>query len=111
MQFALWLKQEGEGCDYTIGCGNKLVQLRSQTVEEAHEESKAVLLELTGISLGSDGRPNGDSRTFKQALLVIIGGDLTELARLAVEVRTKEKLDERKAEKLELERLKRELGE
>ena len=25
----LWLKQKGEGCDYTIGCGNRLIQLKN----------------------------------------------------------------------------------
>lgn len=27
MEYVAYLKQDGEGCDYTIGCGNKLINL------------------------------------------------------------------------------------
>ena len=113
MKFALWLDQGDRGCDYTIACGKTLIELKAQTVEAAHEEAKGVLYELTHVSLSeNETTPNGDSRIFKQALLVIIGGDLTNLASLAGEIRLKEKLAERTATKREqLERLKKELGE
>lgn len=36
-KYYLWMKQEGEGCDYTIGCGERLVALdtRRQSVHNA----------------------------------------------------------------------------
>ena len=36
-KYYLWMKQEGEGCDYTIGCGEHLVALntRKQSVYNA----------------------------------------------------------------------------
>ena len=37
--FIAVLKQRGEGCDYTIECGVKVVQLKSQTWEAAIEEA------------------------------------------------------------------------
>lgn len=34
--FVLYLKQKGEGCDYTIGCGSQLIELpEAKTFEEA----------------------------------------------------------------------------
>ncbi len=33
-RFFLWMKQRGEGCDYTIGCGEKLEELNG--VDEEH---------------------------------------------------------------------------
>lgn len=33
--FYLFMKQEGEGCDYTIGCGRQLAQLEAETLEDA----------------------------------------------------------------------------
>ncbi len=46
--FIAWLKQKGEGCDYTIGCGFELVELQSQSLDAAR-------LELENIILGEDG--------------------------------------------------------
>jgi len=35
MSYKAYLKQEGEGCDYSIGCGQKLIDLKSITLKEA----------------------------------------------------------------------------
>lgn len=40
--FALLLRQEGEGCDYTIGCGLKVVPLNETTVEAARVEAEGL---------------------------------------------------------------------
>jgi hypothetical protein len=29
MKYVAYLKQDGEGCDYTIGCGLEMVKLKS----------------------------------------------------------------------------------
>lgn len=38
--FIAYVKQKGEGCDYTIACGETLWYLRAKTREEAIEELK-----------------------------------------------------------------------
>lgn len=40
MTYYLFLRQEGQGCDYTIGCGMRLIILRATTLDEAKGESK-----------------------------------------------------------------------
>ena len=39
--YFLVIKQTGEGCDYTIACGQKYTALRASTIEEAIEEAKS----------------------------------------------------------------------
>jgi division protein CdvB (Snf7/Vps24/ESCRT-III family) len=38
MAFIAYLSQWGEGCDYTIACGKKLVQLKATTYDAALDE-------------------------------------------------------------------------
>lgn len=42
--FIAYAKQEGEGCDYTIGCGQILWKLKAQSYEEAIEELKSTVI-------------------------------------------------------------------
>jgi hypothetical protein len=58
-KFYLWLEQEGGGCDYTIGCGLRLIALEATTLEEAETEA---------IREVGDGR-NEERRT-KTALVI-----------------------------------------
>ena len=37
-KYIAYIKQDGEGCDYTIACGYKLIELRGGTIEEARED-------------------------------------------------------------------------
>ena len=53
-KFAVWASQHGEGCDYTIGCGNMLVNLKSDNLPDAIEEAKTLLIENYGMTLGSE---------------------------------------------------------
>lgn len=43
MSFWLVMKQRGEGCDYTIGCGTKVVPLKAETGPEALNEAERML--------------------------------------------------------------------
>lgn len=36
--YFLWLKQEGEGCDYMVGCGEKLIPLKAENLADATAE-------------------------------------------------------------------------
>jgi hypothetical protein len=42
-KFMVILVQEGEGCDYTIGCGVRVVPLRAATVEDARVEAERMI--------------------------------------------------------------------
>lgn len=39
----LWIKQKGQGCDYTIDCGQTLITLRANNINEAREAVKEKL--------------------------------------------------------------------
>lgn len=43
-KFAVVLKQQGEGCDYSIGCGMTLLMLDASTRDEALIEAKRRIL-------------------------------------------------------------------
>lgn len=49
-KYAVVIKQNGEGCDYTIGCGMQTVELKSTTREEALREARMIV----------QGTPDGD---------------------------------------------------
>lgn len=112
MRFALWLKDSGPGCDYTVGCGNALFPLNAETAEGAADEAKGVLLERTHVRLQEHtDQPDGDSRIFRQAILVSVVSDMTVIAEAVGEKKRREKLKERVAEKrAQLAKLKSEVG-
>lgn len=41
--YYLVMSQDGEGCDYTIGCGTKIVPLKSSSIEGARAELPSIL--------------------------------------------------------------------
>lgn len=45
MKYYAYLKQEGEGCDYTIGCGNTLITLNAENDKNAKEKLKEIIIE------------------------------------------------------------------
>lgn len=44
-KFICFIKQDGEGCDYTIGCGLNLLQLKSTNMDDAIQEMKDIIKE------------------------------------------------------------------
>lgn len=44
MSYIAFLKQEGEGCDYSIGCGYDLIELTADNHEKAIEELKKEII-------------------------------------------------------------------
>lgn len=95
--FALWLEQEGEGCDYSIGCGNTLRPLKSTTEKEALEESKEIIYEY--------------GPTMEKAFLVLVYTDLTSYCDIAWKKKEEQRLLEERKEKLaQIKRLQKELG-
>lgn len=43
MEFVALMKQSGEGCDYTIGCGRQIQWLSATTLDEAKNEARQIL--------------------------------------------------------------------
>lgn len=104
-KFFLYRKQAGEGCDYTIGCGERLTPLQAQTVGDAVGEAQKQLRdEEDDEGWGREDAP------WKSALVVEQVGDLTgfclEQQKLAEE---RERAEERAEKKAQLEKLKKEL--
>jgi len=54
MTFYLWMNQGGEGCDYTIGCGQKVEELKAQSIAEARKEAAQIFEDHGSTHAGSD---------------------------------------------------------
>ena len=59
--FTAYLEQSGEGCDYTIACGKKLVLLQSSSRGDAIDELKSLLF--------GEGRFYGSDTDFEKITL------------------------------------------
>jgi hypothetical protein len=100
--FYLWMEQRGEGCDYTIGCGQKLLKLKGDSIEAAREDAKRQF-DYHGVY---------DERSLKSAVILSFAEDALELARDFEKAKEQVRADYELARKREqLEKLKRELGE
>lgn len=49
MKYKAYLYQEG-GCDYTIGCGIRVIDIEASNIEEAHSKLKEEILENYNFS-------------------------------------------------------------
>jgi hypothetical protein len=79
MKFAIVLKQDGEGCDYTIGCGMTMMSLESKTLAEALCEAKRYFvgtIHEPSHALMLFDRPNPPQPDLKYAKLVQVVEDL-----------------------------------
>lgn len=38
MVYKAYLKQRGEGCDYTIGCAQTIIEIEAQSIDEAKQK-------------------------------------------------------------------------
>ena len=101
MRYALWMKQAGEGCDYTIGCWQRLVELANTDLEKAHEEALQVIRDFTN-----------SETTIEEARIVETRLLLSEEAksRIALEIVEAKAAEDRKAKMQQFEQLKKELG-
>lgn len=98
----LVMTQKGTGCDYTIGCGTRVVGLKATTLEAAREEAKKVFADF-GCS--------GD-RDLAAADIVEVKEDAMPLLHEFQEgERRVQNEADMAAKRAQLEKLKRELGE
>lgn len=103
-KYMVILVQDGEGCDYTIGCGVKVEPLKARTVEDARAEAQRTIM--------SDGYLEREDAVYK-AVLVTDHEDLpVESWKAGMKaIREAEEAEEQRAKELsELERLKRKYG-
>lgn len=107
MAFYLYMQQKGEGCDYTIGCAQKLIKLKS-TIPDKEGLKKEVLQLFEDYGIGDD-------RTELKQFLILCDVDglgySAWLAEYVDEIRALRAKAIRKKKEEELARLKRELGE
>jgi len=99
--YKLYVKERGEGCDYTIGCGNHLFDLKALSLEEAEKEAQKILEEHTH-----------SEREFETAYILTIQKDISSYGEVAENLyRSAREEDAKREKRVQLERLKRELGE
>ena len=99
--FYLYLKGQGDGCDYTIGCNEKLIQLRAASLELAKAEAAEKITDRCDVN------------TLAEALL--FEAKPVNLGLMMEEMRENEekakKIEEIESKRAHLARLKRELEE
>jgi hypothetical protein len=104
MSYWLVMKQEGEGRDYMIGCGTRVVDLHITDLDTANLNA---IQELDGIGVGYSRE-----HQLSQAFIVSMVQDVMPLVnRLKDQYEQQARDEERAIKKAQLERLKRELGE
>ena len=69
--FYAHVKQAGEGCDYTIGCGHKIVRLEAKTLMEAEREIMANDEEGDGDGYGSAHYLTGEAKLESVTILEV----------------------------------------
>lgn len=45
MKYKAYLKQTGEGCDYTIGCAQTVIDIEATNMDEAKQKLTAIIIE------------------------------------------------------------------
>ncbi len=70
MKFAAWLKQDGDGCDYTIGCGYRLIEFDAPTTDDAIIQIKEKITGYRdGKALDDSGYTEYNERKLESAVL------------------------------------------
>lgn len=112
-KFLLWFNGGSEGCDYTISCNETLDTLKADTLPEATEEARALILERAYYCRTRDGE--GPVEPNAQALLIEVSNlrpiNLVDL--FAEEDRKQAEAEaaaQAERDQAEFERLKRKLG-
>jgi hypothetical protein len=103
MKFYLWMRQSGEGCDYTIGYGQRLIKLEAETIEQARDAANK---QFDYFSIGSE------ERRLDEAIILSFAEDVMPLVQFHERKQEKARSDaETKRKREQLAKLKQELGE
>jgi len=104
------IKQVGEGCDYTIGCGRNWKRLEATTLEEATQEA-LTSVHITDFEVSNERQPTREIESI-QLLAVAEEHDLSAAIESKVQEDIQAWREQQRAAKLEqLKQLQRELGE
>lgn len=100
--FYAWYQGKGDGCDYTIGCNQRISRLVAASIPAAIEEA-----------CGDEWSEYDDERIERITILRVTEEHdcVPHIASLRAERDSKEKQASVAAKRAQLERLKRELGE
>lgn len=115
MKFLAIFEQKGDGCDYTIGCGTRVIEFEASNIAEALHQVGRLDDAAPDCSLGYFGAEEGGEREMKRVRVVPVEAchqlDLiaiyAEQRRLAGQVK-RDAQDE--ADRREYERLKQKYG-
>ncbi len=94
-KFVAYIKQAGDGCDYTIACGYKLVHLKSDNYDDA-------MLEIRKL-LGEDGQEDaytGDIALESVRLIEVANSWKVDVAKIYGEIAAVEKTRKDEAKRL-----------
>lgn len=104
--YLLVLKQSG-GCDYTIGCGVKVLDIYADDLEDAQQQTEETIAARGGYG-------NRETRIDSAVLYKVEKSSIHDLngvrARRKAEREAEEAREKEEAEKAELERLKAKYG-
>jgi len=105
MTYCLYMRQEGEGCDYTIGCAQKLVYLKANDIRNACQESMKIMSEY-GVWY-----TNSDHKLAEACIVEVIEDLMVAVHQREADEERAERAEELSDKRAQLERLKKELGE
>ena len=73
MKYIALIEQQNPGCDYTIGCGKKWIELQATDKESAFSELKSIIIGKRddGYTSGYNGRYWGDATLSEVTLLEV----------------------------------------
>lgn len=71
--FIAHITQEGEGCGYTIGCGQDLLELKASSYDEAIEELKKEVVGMWDPEFEEFDEGYWDERRLEKVRLIEIG--------------------------------------
>lgn len=111
MKYYAWLSNGSGGCDYTVGCGERLEELKAGTMEEARVALEVIIKDHGGDHVfdPDDERSLAMIRILEVSTVAEI--DMQQRWEAIRETKEAEKRAEReKHERAELERLKAKFG-
>ncbi|MEX3983812.1 hypothetical protein AB4Y45_33040 [Paraburkholderia sp. EG287A] len=105
--FLAHIKQDGEGCDYTLACGETTVKLKAATMADAQEEVRQMLTNTYTFK---------DERRLQTATIYEVSDTFTVpvddwYAQIMLEANQAETERRTAARRAQFEKLKREFGE
>jgi hypothetical protein len=113
-KFWMLMVQNGEGCDYTIGCGLCAEPLKAQTIEEARKEAEDFFTARDEDGWENSHHVNPKSESALEHVVLVTASEFLPLEKWQEEYlayRAKKDAEEqRKKDEAELERLQKKLG-